>query len=276
MTATTTDHERLGRGRGLMARALREQRRALVGWATGLVAFCVVMLSIYPTIHGNKAFAKLIDAYPEALKKMFDVVNYTTGPGYLRAEVFSFIAPLLITLFAVQWGSDLTAGEEERRTIDVLLANPITRRRVLFEKWGALVAGTVALAAILEMAIGVLGPAFDLSVAWSRLSAEVLASWLFALVFGTLALAVGAATGSRGLARGVATAVAVASYLLSTLAPLVSWLQGATWLSLWEHTLGQDPLGTGLHLDHLAVAVAVTAVLLALAQWSFDRRDLAT
>ena len=72
------------------------------------------MLSIFPSIHGNVNFSKLLDAYPEVLRKMFQVEDYTTGPGYLRAEVFSFVAPLLLTLFAVLWGSDLVAGEEER------------------------------------------------------------------------------------------------------------------------------------------------------------------
>ena len=277
MTTTTESHDPGEAGlRSIFARALREERRALVGWTIGVVTFCLVMLSIFPSIHGNVDFAKLLDAYPEALRKMFQVENYTTGPGYLRAEVFSFVAPLLLTLFAVLWGSDLAAGEEERRTIDLLLANPVSRRRFVTEKWLALILGTVILAVALEFALGVIGPLFTLHVAWSRLTAEVLASWLFAVAFGTLALSIGAATGRRGLARGVTTTLALASYLLSTLSNLVSWLRPVRNLSLWQHTMGVDPLGTGFHLDRIALVVAVTVIVGAAALWAFDRRDLAT
>jgi ABC-2 type transport system permease protein len=262
--------------RSIFARALREERGALIGWTIGVVAFCLVMLSIFPSIHGNVNFAKLLNAYPEALRKMFQVEDYTTGPGYLRAEVFSFVAPLLLTLFAVLWGSDLTAGEEERRTIDLLLANPVSRRRFVVEKWLALIAGTAMLAAALEVALGVIGPLFKLHVAWTGLTAEVLASWLFAVAFGTLGLSLGAATGRRGLARGITTTLALASYLLSTLSNLVSWLRPVRNLSLWQHTLGVDPLGSGFHLDRIGLVVAVTLVFAGAALWAFDRRDLAT
>lgn len=262
--------------RSIAARALREERGALIGWTIGVVAFCLVMLSIFPSIHGNANFAQLLNSYPESLRKMFQLENYTTGPGYLRAEVFSFVAPLLLTLFAVLWGSDLTAGEEERRTIDLLLANPISRRRFVLEKWLALILGTLILAAALAIALGVIGPLFKLHVGWSRLTAEVLASWLFAVAFGTVSLSLGAATGRRGLARGVTTTLALASYLLSTLSTLVSWLRPVRNLSLWQHTLGVDPLGSGFHLDRIALVVVITLAVGAAGLWAFDRRDLAT
>ncbi len=262
--------------RTIFARALREERGALIGWTIGIVAFCLIMLAMYPTVRGNAGFSKLLDAYPEALRKLFQLQDYTTGAGYLRTEVFSFVAPLLLTLFAVLWGSDLTAGEEERRTIDLLLANPISRRRFVSEKWLALVVGTIVIAAALEGALGALGPLFKLHVAWSALTAAVLGSWLFAVAFGTFALALGATTGRRGIARGVTTTIALASYLLATFSQLVSWLRPVRNLSLWQHTLGVDPLGTGFHWWRLGLVVAVTLVFGAFALWSFDRRDLAT
>jgi beta-exotoxin I transport system permease protein len=262
--------------RTIFSRALREERGALIGWTTGMVAFCLVMLAMYPTIRGNAGFSKLLDAYPEALRKLFQLQDYTTGPGYLRSEVFSFVAPLLLTLFAVLWGSDLTAGEEERRTIDLLLANPVSRRRFVTEKWLALVTGTLVIAVALDLALGSLGPLFKLHVAWSALTAAVLGSWLFALAFGTLALALGATTGRRGLSRGITTTLALASYLLATFSQLVTWLRPVRNLSLWQHTLGVDPLGTGFHWWRLGIVVAVTLAFGAFALWSFDRRDLAT
>ncbi len=257
-------------------RSLVEQRRGLIGWVSGMAFFCLVMLAMFPTIHANASFSKLIEAYPEALRKLFDISDYTTGPGYLRTEVFSFMAPLLMTIFAILQGSDLLAGEEERRTIDLLLANPVSRRRVVVEKWLALASGVVALGVVLELLLGLIGPLFLLHLGWRQLSAEVVGTALFALFAGTLALAWGAATGSRGSARGVSAAVAVAMYLLSALALLVSALKPFQWASLWYHALGGDPLTTGFHYWHLGAVALVTAILLAAATLLFDRRDLTT
>ncbi len=257
-------------------RALFEQRRGLIGWVTGMVFFCLVMLAMYPTIHANESFSKLIEAYPEALRKLFDISDYTTGPGYLRTEVFSFMAPLLITIYAVLQGSDLLAGEEERRTIDLLLANPVSRRRVAVQKWCALATGVAVLSVVLELFLGLIGPAFMLHLGWRVLSAEVLGSALFALFAGTLSFAWGAAPGARGSARGIAAAVAVAMYLLSALALLVSALQPFEKASLWFHALGGDPLTTGFHYGHLAVVGLAIVLLLAVAVVLFDRRDLTT
>ena len=260
----------------LYHRSLIEQRRGIIGWVTGMAFFCLVMLAMFPTIHANASFSKLIEAYPETLRKLFDISDYTTGPGYLRTEVFSFMAPLLVTIYAVLQGSDLLAGEEERRTLDLLLANPISRGRVVLEKWCALVTGVAALSVVLELLLGLLGPLFRLHLGWRQLSAEVVGTALFGLFGGTLALAWGAATGSRGAARGASAAVAVAMYLLSALSQLVSALRPFEWASLWYHALGGDPLTTGFHYWHLGVVVLLVAVLLAVAIVSFDRRDLTT
>ena len=269
MSRTRPPHEL----HSIFGRSIREIRRSFLGWLSGLAVFCLVMLSIFPTIHGNKSFAKLIEAYPEALRKLFNVTDYTTGPGYLRAEVFSFMAPLLLAIFAILWGADLTAGEEERRTIDALLATPVSRRRVVLEKWLALFSATVALSMVLELLLGILGPLFKLHVGWAPLTAVVAGSCLFALTFGTLSMALGAGTGSRGFARGVSGALAVATYLISALALLVSWLKPWEWTSLWYHAFGNDPLTHGFSLGHLSVVAASVAVLVLLSVVLFERRD---
>ena len=257
-------------------RTLHEQRRALVGWSLGMVALAATMLALYPTVHGNEQFSKLIDSYPEAFKSFFGVADYTSGPGYLRAEVFSFMAPLLLVILAVLWGSDLTAGEEERGTIDVLMANPVSRRRVVAEKWAALSVGVAVVATSLGVVIAVAGPAVSLHVGWGPLWASVVASGILALLLGSLALALGAATGRRGMARGVTAMVAVAAYLLSSLAGLVSWLRPVRWLSPWYHALGVDPMATGFRPFHLAVLVVLVAACAVAALVAFDRRDLGT
>lgn len=262
--------------RSVFERTLHEQRRAIVGWVAGLATLAVVQLALYPTVRDNRAFADIVSSYPKAFRSLFGLADYTTGPGYLRAEVFSVMAPLLIVIFAVLWGSDLIAGEEERRTIDLLLANPISRRRLLVEKWAALLVGTSLVAGSLGAVLAVGSPLAGLRVGAAGLWAAVVASALLGATFGTLALAIGAGTGRRGLARGAATAAAVVAYLLSSLPDLVDWLRPGRPLSPWYHAVGVDPLAGGFELGHVGVLIAIVVAVGAAAVLLFDRRDLAT
>lgn len=255
-------------------RALHEQRRALAGWCAGVAALGATLLALFPSIRGNASIAKLIEAYPETFRTLFNVVDFTTGPGYLRSEVFSFTGPLLMAILAILWGSDAVAGEEERGTIDLLMANPISRRRVVVEKWAAVCTGVAGVTATLGVVLGVGDAALGLQVPTDRLVAALLATGLLAVVLGTTALAVAAATGRRAVARGVTAVLAVASYLVSSLGGAVGWLQPLRPVSPWYHALGVDPIGNGFAAWHLAVLALLASGLAALAAAAFERRDL--
>ena len=56
------------------------------------------------------------------------------------------------------------AGEEERRTMDLLLAVPVSRTRVLLEKTAAMVVGTLGLAAATGATLVVEGRLFDMVI----------------------------------------------------------------------------------------------------------------
>ncbi|MEI6700258.1 MAG: hypothetical protein WCL38_00690, partial [Actinomycetota bacterium] len=66
----------------LFSRTLRSHARSLVGWGSGMVIYGSVMLALYPSIKGNADFAKLLKSYPEALRKLFSLSDYTSPAGY--------------------------------------------------------------------------------------------------------------------------------------------------------------------------------------------------
>ena len=114
-----------------------------------------------------------------------------------------------------------------------------------------------------------------LRVGVAGLVAAVASQTLLAVLFGGVAMAVGAATGRRGLATGVAAAAAVAAYLVHSLAPLaeaLAWLQRLS--PIWWAT-GNDPLQHGLGVG-LLLPLAVLGAVLAVGGRLFTRRDLAT
>ena len=263
--------------RNVFLKTLSETRRALVWWSLGLIGMAAMMIAVYPTVRDNPDLNKMVEDYPDALKAFMAFggdLDYVSGAGYLGSELFSFMVPLLLLIAAIGAGARATAGEEERGTLDLLLANPLSRRRLVAEKFGAL-AGEIALLAIvlwLSLLVGVEIVAMDVSA--PRLAAATTSAALLGLAFGALALLVGAASGRRGVAIGVAAATAVAAYLVNSLAALVDFLEPVKQSSPFYHYVASDPLREGLALEHVAFLVALALVAAGLAAVAFDRRDL--
>ena len=206
----------------ITAKTLRDQRRALIGWSIGVAALVLLYASFYPSIKANAAqLDKYFESLPEALRNAIGTGTISSPVGYLRSEIFSTMGPLLLLILAIGAGARAIAGEEERKTLDLLLANPVTRRTAVLQKFWAMVGATAGVGLVLVAAIAVFGPAFGLHVALIDILAASVSAVALAVSFGAVALAVGCWRGRRGVAIAVATTLAVASYLLNVLAPSV-------------------------------------------------------
>lgn len=177
--------------------------------------------------------------------------------------------------YAITAGADAIAGAEDRHTLDLLLANPISRTRIVCEKLGAMAAGTALLGAVTAGALIGEGRLADMSLPAGGVAAALTHLTLLGLVFGAMALATGAVTGSPAISRAVPAIVAVISYVVNGLASVVSWLEPAQRFSPFYQYSGSGPLRNGLSLPANLVAVASIVVLAAVAIEGFRRRDVA-
>ena len=188
----------------LLRKTLLDQRRPLIGWGAGLAGLAVMYAAFYPSIRSNgAALQNYVDRYlPLAFRTLIGG-DLTSPAGYLRSETFSTLGPILFLVFAIGAGARAIAGEEEDRTLDLLLSTPVRRRQVLFDKWIAMAACALGLAAVLDLTNLVVGPLFQLRVSIADLSSICLMLFLLGLAFGTIALAVGCYAGRRATATGV-------------------------------------------------------------------------
>lgn len=258
-------------------KTLRDLRRTTCWWSLGIVALSAFMVAVYPSVRDNPDLNKMVEDYPEALKAFFGLgqdVDYTSAVGYLNSELFSLMAPLLLLIAGIGAGARATAGEEERGTLDLLLANPISRRRLVAEKFAALVVQLTLLGAVLWLSLVVGCRVVGMHLSAVHLGAAATATVLLAVAFGAVALLLGAWLGSRSAAIGITAAAAVAAYLLSSLAEVVDFLKPLRGASPFYHYIAQDALRAGLGLDHVALLVALTIAASTGAVAAFSQRDL--
>ena len=263
----------------VFAKTVRERLRAFRWWCLVTIGFVSLYGSVYPSIRGKESLNKLLKDYPEALKNLVGFggnLDFVSGAGYLGSEVFSFWAPIVLLAVAIAAGSSALAGEEESGTLDLLLSLPLSRSRCLLEKLAALVCETSALAFLLWILLVIVSHADAMGVSTGRLAAAVLAALLFALDFGILALALGAATGRRALAIGVSATLAVAADIINALAPMASWLDKIKLASPFYYYSHGDPLRNGVNVRDALILLAVAVVFAVIAPGLFRRRDLTT
>ncbi len=261
------------------ARLLADRRRAIVWWSAGLVALVLFTVALYPSIEGSADFDELVQELPDSIRVLIGYeagVPLTSPAGYLHGRLYSTLLPLLVLVFAIGGGARAIGGSEEDGTLEPLLANPVSRARVYVERYVATTALLLALGVVFLVSLAVLARPFGATdgIAAGRLVAATVAAIALALLHGTVAYAVGAATGRRGTAIGVAAALAVGGYLYQTLMTLTgapSWL---LWLTPWQWYLDQNMLADGAAVAAIYVPLLVTVPVFAAGWWAFTHRDL--
>lgn len=261
----------------IATRALADHRRSLLAWALGIGAYVALIVAVWPSIRGSAQLAKAFTDYPDALKQLFGgdaSFDFGTSAGYLNAELFSLMYPLLLAVFAIAFGASTLAGEEERGLLDLVLAYPVRRQRLVTEKAAALVVALVGLGVASTVTMLLVGAAVDLGASVGNVVAGAAGATLVALVSGALALLVGAWSGHRAVAIGVAAAVFGAAYLVQVLGAFVSAFESLRWLSPMYLANGTMPIRHGWPWAHFAVLLVVVLALFAAARSAFARRDI--
>jgi ABC-2 type transport system permease protein len=258
----------------VIRKSLRDQRRALAGWAIGIASMVGLMALVWPSFRDMPDLEQFLANYPKEMRELFNIESMTTGTGYLNAELYSMLLPILFIIFAIGRGARAIASEEEHGTLDVLLVTPVSPARLVAAQAITLAAVVSGLGAVLFATTLAASSAAGMGVSVADAATGTLAMMLLGLEFGWLALAVGAMTGRRAWAIGVSSIVAVAAYLLYLLGEMVDAVRPWRPISPFQQALDGGPLGAGLPLEFIWLVLPAVLVVVA-AMPVFDRRDIA-
>jgi len=260
----------------ILIQSLKTQRKSFIFWMVGLVGLIALYMAIYPSVKESaQALNEYIAKMPEAFRAAFiGESDYASPVGYISSEVYTQMLPLLFLFYAIGVGSSAIAGEEEKGTLDILLATPIRRSRVVLEKWGALIGGLLFLSVIVIISLFIGIKFVDITIALDKLIAVTFSLFLLALSFGTLALLIGSLTGSKGMAIGLTTAVAILTFFINALAPIVDFLEKIQKISPFYHYTANNPIVNGLDWVSILFIIGTSLVFLILSIVAFRKRDL--
>ncbi|HEY8438850.1 MAG TPA: ABC transporter permease subunit [Candidatus Limnocylindrales bacterium] len=254
----------------------RSQRTKLLIVCLAMAGWSVVLPIIYQSF-GHQMQA-LIDSgvIPKQLTN-FGGGDVFSLSGAVALGYVHPISIILVAVFAIGFTTAAIAGERQRGTLEVLLARPLSRRRVYVTLLVAvvlfigLVLGAAAIGTLIgAAAAGVLGELHS-----DRLPLLWVNGVLLWGAFAAIGLAASASFDRLSPALGITMAIVVVSYfleILGSLWPDAAWLQP---YSLFHYLAARDVLNGVVSAGGLALLGAVAVIAIAWALIVFPRRDLA-
>jgi len=253
---------------------LRGSRGAIIGWGIGLASLGIMMGSLFDMMATS---SDLIVAYMESmpeLAEMFDIGSMGTPIGWLDVEYFSFV-PLIVGLFASGVGASLLARDEERGTLDLILAHPVSRTTLF---WGRFLATTLVIIILLLISWASLLLTMTWSENFTIPAFELLLPFisLFGILmfFMTLALLFSMLLPARSTANMLTAMLLVASFFITFLSEAVDQLERAADFSPLTYLETATAIEDGLNLTWFGVFIAIDLVLALISWQMFQRRDV--
>lgn len=261
--------------RSLFLKTIRDLRGQILGWGLGTGLLGLFIIALYPAFSDQmEMYTEMFQAYPPAFSAFFgDLANLAEWSGWLSVEFFSWVAPIL-AIFAVAAGTGLIAGEEERRTLDLLLSQPIRRWRVVAEKAAALAVALVLVCLLAATCLVLSAVAIGQTDGLGRLVLTTMDIVPITLACGTLALMSSVVFRSRRLATSLSVAVAIGSWFVDSLGKVVDVLEPYRFLALFHYYNGGTILTGGGELARAGVLLGLSAMFVAVSLVAFQRRDV--
>jgi ABC-type transport system involved in multi-copper enzyme maturation permease subunit len=122
-------------------RLLRSYVWRAVAYFAVLEAMLAVAIAFWPDFERGIPYFKTISSLPFA-KDLLKPVEQTGVQGYVLVQHFFKGCNVLGTAAAVLFAMGAVAGEAHRGTLEIWLARPLSRRRLLLERW---IGGALAL-----------------------------------------------------------------------------------------------------------------------------------
>ena len=255
-------------------KTLYQKRWMTLFWTIGVVAMVSFTLAFFPTLKNSDLGQTFAQLPPQLAKLAGDSLSFTTIQGYVGEQLFGLRMPMMTIILAIVLFTGITATDEDRGTLASQLTLPVSRARLLIEKYLA----AVTILVIIHIAVGVgiiatlAGIHESLSIA--RLIETIFGCLLLSLSFGSIAFFLGAATGIRSITIGITSYLVFQAYLLSSLVSSVDDLKPVEKLSFFHYYPSGEIMRQGLRGWDSIILVGVIGILVVLGLSIFNKRDI--
>lgn len=242
--------------------------------ALGLSAFAAMIVGIAPGVLADVDMEAIADQFPALFVEGFGLQHLGTIEGFVAIELYQFVWLVGFGGYVAYSAAGTIAGDVETDRMDTLLAAPISRRRLLLEKFLALLTPILVVNLVVFGVVYASAALVDEPIAFVDLAAVHALSIPYLLCCGAFGMLASVAAPRRLLAEGVAVGAVVATFLVEILVGTtdVSWLGWVTPMRYYE-PLTILTAGT-YDLAGAGVLLGATVAFIAGSAWLFGVEDI--
>lgn len=254
-----------------------DARKRLKGSAyltVGMALLAAMIIWVYPSFRDAFSEDELLAAYPEQLIRLFDIETMTSLEGFLSFEFYVFGWIILLGLYLAYSGAGVIADDVDRGRMDTLLAMPISRPRLLVERFASL--------AVPILSVNLLIPPVVLAGGWligEPLSVvDVFAVHLLSVPYLFACAGIGILCSvlfdRSGIAERAALGVTFALFLVESVLEGTDYEAVGAVAPMRYYDPNEILLESTYDLLGVAVLLVMTAVLVGVSQLWFARKDI--
>lgn len=256
---------------------LHQHRSSIFWFAFGLVAYAWMMVWFYPEIGGGE-YARMVEQMPPEIMAMFGGTEVSFGSigGYFQTEYLGLMWMLIVASAVIVFAARAFAGEIAAGTMELVLAQPVSRIRVAVTRVVALIGYSAILASASFLPIMIFGPKYDIDLSWSTYWQLFAFGTLFMLAVGGLTMLLSAMFRGAGKPGSIVAALLVSLWiadLLSGVSKAAEFFDPVNLVTYWQP--GVIINGGGVSGDAWWVYGVVALVTLVASVVVFSRRDVA-
>ena len=252
---------------------LRRGRLSFLIWTGAVSVMLAVCIFLYPEMKGemeemNEMFASM-GSFTQAFG--MDKLNFGTLTGYYAIECGNVLG-LGGAFYAALTAVAMLSKEEKDKTAEFLLTHPISRRRIVAEKWIALLLQVLAMNVVVYGISLVSMAAVGEKIPWREMNLLHLAYCFLQLEIAGICFGISAFLRKGGLAVGLGFAGLM--YLLNILANITESVKFLKYLTPFGYCDGAEIVAKGLDGPKLAIGLTLGVLGVIAAFLHYCRKDI--
>ena len=260
----------------IFIRELKANLKSLVIWSVIIAVLIFMAASKFTAFAGDPETLKMLDSLPPAMLDVFNMraFNLTTLSGFYGIMFIYF--GLMGAIASAMWGSDIISKEERDKTVEFSLVLPVSHTRVITAKaLGALI-NCIAFVLITWAISLVEVQSFNPDQAfYNYLGLQMRAMFVIELIFLALGLLLGCAMKQYKRSASIAVGIILATYFMSVVSGMQEKLDFLKWFTPFKYFDAADLFRSGrMDSTYLLISVGIIVVCVALAYFSYNKRDL--
>lgn len=256
-------------------REIKGNIKSLIFWSIGMALLIALGIGKFSGMDtSGQSINELVASMPKSIQALFGFAGFdiSTAIGFYGV-LFLYIL-LSASLHAAVLGAGIISKEERDRTFEFLYVRPVSRTRIIAEKFFAAICNIFILNIVaLLVSIGVLAKVSKENII-NDILLLMLGMFIMQLIFISIGMAVSVIVKNSKSATGIASMVVIITYLLSVILDLNEKLAFLKFFTPFNYFGAKTVMDIGISLTYTIIsAVVVLAALYA--AWVFhNRRDL--